>query len=311
MSDEAPADGATIGRPPQFVVAGAGRAGTTAVIEALRAHPSIFVTRPKEPHFLAFGDRFTPFSGPGDDVTINRVAVTDERHYLDLYSGAGGRLAGEGSVSTLYYHQHSIPRLQALNPDVRVIIILRDPVERAQSAFQYLTVRGWETASSLVDAARMEDERVDAGWHHLWHYRRMSEYDAGVSAFREAFGSDQVGIWFYEDMAADGPRVIREIVSFLGLPVDTWEEAGLRRVNVSGSPKSLLWQRVIRGAGRRPFVRETIKNVVPFHMRERIRRANLRPVPVPSVARQYFAATFETDRALLSRHLGRPLPWES
>jgi len=99
--------------PPQtlmFVVVGAARAGSTAVTEALRAHPHIFVTRPKEPHYFALSGRPVNFSGPGDDTTINRVAVTDVEQYRAHYPPGGGyRALGEGSVSTLYYHES--PRL--------------------------------------------------------------------------------------------------------------------------------------------------------------------------------------------------------
>lgn len=297
------------GSVPHFVVAGAGRAGTTAVIEALRAHPSIFVTQPKEPHYLALGDQFTPFTGPGDDVTINRAVIADRDRYLRLYDGAEGRVTGEGSVSTLYYYDASIPRLQSLNHDVRVIIILRDPVERAQSAFQYLTARGWEKTPTLIEAAQLEDFRVAARWHHLWHYRRMSIYSAGVSAFRETFGVSQVGVWFHEDIAAAGPRVITEMLAFLGVRPDDWDASSLKQVNVSGVPRSRLLQRAIRGAGANPHVRETLKNVVPFHARERLRRANLRPVSVQRDERRYFGDTFAADAVQLEHCLGRPIPW--
>ena len=84
------------------------------------------------------------FSGPGDAETINRVAVTDPAAYRELFRGAESFAArGDASVSTLYYSAKAAPRLKALNPDARVILVLRDPVDRAFSSHQYLRNRGF------------------------------------------------------------------------------------------------------------------------------------------------------------------------
>src|SRR6476646_940700 len=98
---------------PTFFVIGAARSGTTALAEMLRLHPSVFVTRPKEPHFLAFAGRSVAFCGPGDDLVVNQADVTHVDDYYDLYRDAAGYAArGDASVSTLYYSQASIDTLQ-------------------------------------------------------------------------------------------------------------------------------------------------------------------------------------------------------
>ena len=78
---------------PNFLVIGAGRSGTTALVEGLRSHPKVFVTEPKEPHYFALHGRQPDFAGPGDAHTINRVAVTDRQAYLDLYPRQHGLVA--------------------------------------------------------------------------------------------------------------------------------------------------------------------------------------------------------------------------
>src|ERR671921_96192 len=70
---------------PTFLVVGAGRSGTTGLAEGLRTHPRVFVTTPKEPHYFALHGTVPSFRAPGDDATINRVAVTDRDTYLALY----------------------------------------------------------------------------------------------------------------------------------------------------------------------------------------------------------------------------------
>ncbi len=102
---------------PTFLVVGGARCGTSALSEGLRAHPRVFVTEPKEPHYFALHGREVDFSGPGDERTINQVAVTDRDAYLRLYPREHDFLAlGDGSVSTLYYHQHAIAEIAAVNP---------------------------------------------------------------------------------------------------------------------------------------------------------------------------------------------------
>ena len=67
----------TPGTVPTFLVIGAARSGTTGLVEGLRTHPQVFVTDPKEPHYFALHRIGARFTAPGDDHTINRVAVTD------------------------------------------------------------------------------------------------------------------------------------------------------------------------------------------------------------------------------------------
>lgn len=300
------------GSIPTFVVAGAARSGTTAVVEALRAHPDVFVTRPKEPHYFAFAGGPVEFTGPGDDATINRIAVTARERYLALYpadpAGDGYRALGDGSVSTLYYHRTAIPEILALNPAMRVVIILRDPVERAYSSFQYMRARGLEPLADFAAALREEPRRIAAGWQHLWHYDAMSRYADAVEHFLGALGRDQVGVWFYEDLAGDGPVVIDQICRFLGVAPERAALRAVPRVNVSGEPRSRRLQTLIQGATRHRGVRLAAKRIVPFGVRERVRRANLRPAGAPAGARQELRPVFRDDVVRLAELLDRPIP---
>lgn len=235
---------------PTFVVAGAARAGTTAVTEALQARPDVFITRPKEPHYFAYAGRKENFSGPGDEA-LNRVAVRERRQYLALYPVEHSYAAlGEASVSTLYHHQRALPELVAMNPDIKAVIILRDPVERAYATFRYLRAQGLEPFADFRDALAEEQVRIEKGWQHLWHYSAMSYYADAVENFLRTLGPERVGIWFYDDLAADAAKVIDEICRFLDLPplpgptprllaleeVDGEKPGGLRRLARSVLP---------------------------------------------------------------------------
>ena len=301
---------------PNFFIIGAARSGTTALAEILRHHPDAFVTQPKEPSFLAFSGQQVAFTGPGDDISINRVAITDRDQYLSLYQSAGTKACrGDASVSSLYYSDHSVATLQQYFPEAKLVVILRDPAARAFSAYSYQRARGLEPCDDFREALDREADRIRCGWHHIWHYMAMGRYAEQLSPFLETFGANRVKILFYEELNRDPDGVGRALFEFLGL--DPTAAVDLEPVNVSGEPRSRLLQGAIRWAGRRHWLRSTTKAIMPFQFRERVRRANLRPSDVPVDVRegleQVLAHESDELRTLLSRHCPELLssvpPW--
>lgn len=294
---------------PTFIVAGAARSGTTALTEALRAHPDVFVTVPKEPNYLALAGQPLNFTGPGDDVMINTVAVTSKDAYLSLYSKAHQYAAtGEGSVSTLYYYEQSIPRLLSINGDAQIVLLLRDPVARAFSSFQFLRAQGYEPMHDFRAAIEDEPRRIREGWHHLWHYVGMSRYAESVEATVRAVGKDRVGIWFYDELVTEPARTLDQILRFLGADPSRLPEGALWNTNTSGAPKSQSVQSVYRWVRRHETLCRTVRTLVPFKLRDGIRRANLQSASLSADIRTDLHALFVDDLTRLSDVLARPLP---
>jgi hypothetical protein len=195
----------------------------------------------------------------------------------------------------LYYHQRAIPEIQRLAPDVRIVILLREPVDRAQSAFQYMTARGFESAPDVLCAVHEEDSRVADNWHHIWHYTRMSRYADAVAAFQTAFGRERVGIWYYDDLQRDYVGTLRQVLRFIGTDPSEGEAVGVPVVNSSGSPRSKLIQSGLHAATRNPHVRRTVKRVTSYHAREAVRRRLLRRKGVDPAVRAELAPLFRDD----------------
>lgn len=294
---------------PNFLVVGAARSGTTGLVEGLRAHPAVFITDPKEPHYFALHGLEPRFAGPGDAHTINRVAVTDRTAYLSLYPRHDALTAlGDGSVSTLYYHERSLAEIRAVNPDMRVIVLLRDPVARAYSSHQYLRARGFEPHARFLDAVADEPRRRSANWHHLWHYTAMSRYADAVEAFQGAFAPERLRVWFYDDLERDFAGTLQQVLRFLDLPVGGAEGEGAPLVNVSGTPRSELLQGGLRWATRHECVRATVKRCTTYPFRERVRRLALRRDAMPTEARTALSALFADDLVRLQRLLPNTPP---
>ena len=294
---------------PTFLVAGAGRSGTTGLVEGLRTHPRVFVTQPKEPHYFALHGQPVEFRGPGDADTINRVAVTDKSAYHDLYPHRHDYLAlGDGSVSTLYYADRAVNEILRVNPAMRVVVILRDPVERAYSSYLYMRARGFERCADPVDAMADEPRRVAENWHHLWHYRAMSLYAEPLATLQRGLGRDRVGVWFHDDLESDYQGTVSSVLRFLGLPVDPREGLGVPRVNVSGTARRPALQRAIVATTRNEWLRRTVKRTTTFRFRERIRRSNLRRSAAPVEVEEYLADAFDEDLVALSSLVSGSVP---
>jgi len=292
---------------PNFFVIGAGRSGTTALTEMLRGHPDVFVTEPKEPHFLAYAGRELTFDGPGDELTVNRYAVTDAADYLNLYRHASGRAArGDASVSTLFHAEQSLDTLARHFQDARLVVLLREPVARAFSAYSYLRIRGFEPRSDFLVAVEEEVSGRRGTWQHLWHYVDMGRYARQLDPFLCQFGAERVLVLFHDDLRTDPAGVARRAFGFLG--VDPRVEVPHSRVNTSGATRSSVIQHAIRWTSRQPLIRTTVQRSVPYRVRERIKQFNISVDPLPAHARTVLEEIFEPEvtelAALLSSWYG-------
>ncbi len=264
----------------------------------------MFVTQPKEPHYFALHGQNVAYTGPGDDATINRVAVTHRADYLALYPREHDYLAlGDGSVSTLYYAERSVAEICRINPRMKVIVLLRDPVDRAYSSFLYMRARGFEPYGDFLEAVADETKRAAEGWHHLWHYTAMSRYADSLGVLIETLGEDQIGVWFYDDLTSDYVGTVRRMLRFLELPPVPGEATGIPRVNVSGTPRVRSAQRLISWATKNERIRATVKRRTSFLWREHVRRSLLNPSSPAQTQRAQLQPMFADDLARLRQLL--------
>lgn len=295
---------------PNFVLAGAAKSGTSFLATALAEHPAVFLPTQKECSFFAFQNCPPRFTGPQDE-RMNRRIITQQSEYYRLFDRAPDKHAAIGEASVYYLARpESFPRMRTLlGPDCKVLLVLRNPADRAFSGYGHYIRDGRETLS-FADAIEHEDERLAAGWQDSWGYTRMSRYAPGVQAALDAFGPSRVRIWTYEDLRDDPARLVAEAFDFIGVDPSFAPRTGTR-VNASGAPRSKLVQRLI---DERHVLKKIWQPIVPAPVRSRvvqwIQKRNLRPLVFPEELRPHLNEVFHADIAALSALTGRDFtPW--
>jgi hypothetical protein len=219
-----------------FVLGGAAKAGTTALADLLSQHPQLHLCPRKEAHHHLFRDQPPMFTGPGD-ATFARMVVSDPAEWRALRAAAPPGTAF-GDVSVYYLYRPEVwPRLAAaLGDEGRVVLILRDPLERISSAWGHL-VRDGRESLDLAGALAAEDDRVAAGWEWCWHLRRVSRYHEQLPAVLAAFGPERVLVVDHRRLRHDPAGLVEQIHRFLGVE-PLRPEPRRASVNPSGRARS-------------------------------------------------------------------------
>jgi hypothetical protein len=267
---------------PNFLVIGAPKAGTTALHAALQRHPELYMSPVKEPKFFLTDGPPPEAGGPGDAETY-REHVWRRDAYEALFAGAPpGTMAGESTPFYLY-DLTAQRRIHAAIPHARLIVVLRDPVERAHSNWTHLWSAGLEPIGDIVRACDRQDLRIAAGWAHFWHYVNLGRYGGQLAHLFTLFPRDQVLVFRYRDLVDRPADTLDRICAFLGVRQGLLTE--MPRENVTAhpdpSPRHALLASVRRrlpgplaepvekllqhrGESRRPLTWEQRRLLIPY-----------------------------------------------
>ena len=143
-----------------------------------------------------------------------------------------------GEVSTHNLYASQAPSLiKRYVPNARMIAVLRNPAERAFSAFSHMVRDGREETNDFRTALAREPSRIHNNWEPLWHYKTMGFYGAQLSRYFEIFERDQIRVYIYDDFVSHPLVVMRDILAFIG--VDSHFEPDMsEKINVSLVPRS-------------------------------------------------------------------------
>ena len=201
-------------RYPNLFIAGAAKAGTTSLYHYLKQHPDIFMSPIKEPKYFSVTSNIFPHNGPGD-IEVDNTVVKSKPDYLALFTGVKGqRCIGEASADYLYFHDKAFPEIKRTCPEAKIIIVLRNPIDRAYSAYAHMRRDGREPLS-FEDALYAEEKRRIDNYEFIWSYTKTGFYFQQVCTCFNVFGEQNVRVYLYDQLLRNPRSMIRDIFQFL------------------------------------------------------------------------------------------------
>jgi hypothetical protein len=189
-----------------FLVAGVQKGGTTALYEQLGQWPGVALPTTKELHFF-------------DDETVD-WAVPDYAAYETSFPAFDGRPRGEATPIYSYWPQ-SLERIAAYNPKMRLILIFRDPVQRAFSHWRMEVERGFDNVSFSwairEGRARVADAAAPPGHHRVFSYVERGFYGDQLARVLTIFPRDQLLLLRSEDLQAAPAETVGAVCRFLNV----------------------------------------------------------------------------------------------
>jgi len=200
-------------KKPNFIIAGFPKCGTTSLHHYLNEHPEIFMPEQKELHFFTFEILSKLKNGPKDDI-VKEMQINSSEKYLSHFQNVKNEIAiGDASPSYINYPSEFSKIKQYLN-DPKVIIILRDPINRAYSNYLHLK-REHRESMSFKDAIAVEEERMKNKYSDFWYYKFNSTYYEKIIKAKTTFSS--VLILTIEELDKDPAVTMKKVYKFLGV----------------------------------------------------------------------------------------------
>lgn len=237
---------------PNFFLVGVVKGGTTSLHYYLDQHPEIYMSPVKETNFFSRHDinpahfskayahdvkvDLPKFFASGMKDKIHIAHITDESDYERLFDNVKDEKAiGEASNSYLLYPQ--APQLiHQAYPDARIIVMLRNPVERAYSQYIMNIRLGKTLETDFIREVKEDNEQQIRGWGANHQYLYIGKYYKQLKRYFDEFPADQILICWYEEYRRDPETVLRTIYRFLGVD-DNFSPDTSEKLNTAGVPK--------------------------------------------------------------------------
>ncbi len=251
---------------PNFFIVGANKAGTTSLYYYCSQHPEIFMAKAKEPMF------FTANTPPREQENINKADKFDLyyqyftlQEYLGLFETATEPIRGESS--TIYLsHPDAAVWIRKISPDSKIVAILRNPIERAISDFEFQTKVNQTEKRTLSQAMNDSlNKRIDPSHQDLvfgnlskspGRYVNLGLYSSQIKRYKQYFPEKQLFIADYEEYNTDTINFVKKIYSFLEVSDFT---PNANRLNTSGKSKPEVEKDLM--SKMKDFFRDDIKQL--------------------------------------------------
>jgi len=289
---------------PNFFIVGTAKAGTTSLWKFLNENNEVFVIGAgnelfKEPCY---------FSGLYDNMTLEE--------YLNFLDGASEQQTHVGDVSTIYLPDpKSAERIYEFNPDAKIVIVLRNPAERAFSLYNWMVQEGYEYSSTFEKALEKEQQKIRKEVSNFCEpcqsYRLHMYYSSGlyceqVRKYLALFG-DQVLIIKFDRLKNNFTDAYEEICCFLGIEVNQITPVSYNASVGVYSPKIQFILRIINSIANKAAVRIFKKEFKTKSSRDWLVRMGLnekKPLKMREDTRNMLIEKYSEDIRNLSKMTG-------
>jgi len=292
---------------PNFFIIGAARCATESLYAYLKQHPQIYMSPTKETNYFVFYGKAIDYCGPGDQEALQSCYVPDREAYEAQFSGVRDETA-IGEASPWYIYCPEVPaRIRGEIAHPKFIAMLRNPIDRAYSAFGMLHLSNRECVPDFLDALQLEPGRIAANWEPLWHYKSMGMYFEQVKRYYETYDRTQVRCYIYDDFSRDAEAVIQDVFRFLEVDDQFVPDMSVR-LNQSYVPKHMHTHAVLSGCS---VLKSTMKPLLPAAIRQRLKEPVLNratgKASVERDVREQLVEVFRDDITKLQDLIGRDL----
>jgi len=307
---------------PNFFIVGAPKAGTTAIYRYLDQHPQIYMSPIKEPCYFAseirpenFSEEIQPrirremrqlreyLQGP---MTTKRFSglIVERTDYLRLFQNVRDEKA-IGEASVCYLWSEAAPgSISSAIPEAKIIMILRDPAERAFSQYAHV-VSGGQVKMSFREYLEASLRHSGGKFTPVYPFLEFGMYYEQVKRYLDSFSSDRIRIYFYDDYRRNPLTVLRDIFDFLSVDATFVPDTSEKHLEPS-IPRFVATAYLLKRYG----VWRRATDLVPPALRRRLRAAVFRPrksLVLEKRERAYLAEYYREDVQKLSTLLGRDL----
>jgi hypothetical protein len=271
---------------PDFFIVGASRSGTSSLYFYLREHPEVFMPEEKEPHFF------------------NDSELRSLEDYVKIFHDANyGQIIGEATSAYLYYYKECIKNIKKIYEldykRLKIITILRNPLERAWSYYCLLRRRG-RSSKNIYETIQDLKNKKDRFLYH--DFIRSGMYYHQVKSFQMHFPF--LKIILFEEFINYPDQILKNIYDFLNLENRDFLPNNLREVyNVSGEPRRIIYKPVYNFLFRNSVIKNVLKPLVPYNYRQKLKTRLAKRIVdkpnMPSDVREYLSPIFKQDLCLL------------
>jgi hypothetical protein len=256
-------------KPIDLMIVGAQKSGTTSLFNYLSQHPSIHTHPQREFAFFV------------NDSAYNQG-------YDEAYKRYFGKLITEDSVLLakhvmLMYSQEAVKRLHNHNPGIQIIVVLRNPIDRAYSAYWYARRRGWEHLKTFEEGLKAEEKRLNDSWME-WRncaYINNSTYDLPVQSLLEYFDRNQIHYILTEDLHNRPSEICKKLFELFQIDQDFEPVVGIKHNPAAMARSELLARFVAWLISPQNYIKQSIRRIIPSSWTYKLRHTILRFIDKP------------------------------